>query len=198
MFIRARARLSRGGVELLDAHRDFECLTSVMRLPPDIAAQVATLAGALPGAAGHYLYPLGDLHLTVLNLDTARLPINELQAATARTLRSAERFPIRLRGFGMTRHSVYAQAWDSTGALWRLRGRLAAATGCRDTPSRRLLGFVNVIRFMNPDVTELRAGVCGLHRLDIGAFDAQEVEIVRTNKVLATAATTVLQKYRLA
>lgn len=195
--VRARSRPTPTGIELLDAHRDFECLTSVVRVPSDAAARVVTVARALPGASEHYVYLPGDLHLTVLNLDAVRSTVPELLRTTEQVATSALRFPVELRGLGMTGQSIYVQAWDPTGSLCRLRAGMAAATGCGASLPRRLLGFVNIVRFRHPRVDELRAERGRWRRLALGSFVVGEVEVVRTNKVLAATATTVVGRFPL-
>lgn len=167
-------------------------------MPGDLAESAVRAARSLPGSAGHYVYPPGDLHLTVANLDSAVLRGAELLRACQQVAAATPPFQVRMHGLGMTAHSVYAQVWDQTGSLWRLRRELAAATGGPLSLPRRLLGFVNLVRFLGPDVRGMHDAVRHLRHLELGSLDVDAIEIVRTDKVLATDATTVLGRLALA
>jgi hypothetical protein len=191
---RGRRQLSKG-VQLLDPDGDVRYVTSVLRVPDDIAQVVTGVVRALPGVAGHYLYPSADLHLTVLNLDSARQTTVEDRAQAAESaLHDLPTFPVKLAGIGVSQQSVYVRAYDPTGSLWRLRGRLASATGCHQPVPRRLLGFVNVVRFTRPCVADLLKGLSSLRPASLGTFDVSAVEVVHTDKVLSTAETIVIRR----
>ena len=181
------------------ARRVSPHLTSVVRVPAGLAQTLADATHALPGAAGHYLYPHGDLHLTVLNVDAARQPrLAERVEAVAAALAPAAPFPVVLAGLGVSRWSVYARAYDPAGSLWRLRAQVADATGSRPPLPLRLLGFVNVLRFVRPEVGELLAGLAPMRRVPLGVFDVAAVEVVRTDRVLSAAGTEMLRRVVLA
>ncbi|MFT3875336.1 MAG: hypothetical protein QM708_02755 [Propioniciclava sp.] len=177
---------------MLDPHDGFSCLTSVVRVPADAAAGALEIVRALPQAAEHYVYPSTDLHLTIANLDESPLTPAQLPGACGAAARASVPFPIELRGLGVTRQSLYAQAWDTTGALWRLRAAVAGATGVTLSPSRRLLGFVNLMRFRTGDAQTLIDGLARWRTVALGTFVTREFEIVRTDKVLSIEATDVL------
>lgn len=194
---RERRRLP-GRAEALDVDARPRHVTTVVRVPGDLADLLTGVASGLPGVVGHYLYPSSDLHLTVLNLDAARQPAvaDRVHAADGALALSAP-FPVVLAGLGISRSSVYARAYDPTGSLWRLRGRLAEVTGCRPPLPLRLLGFVNLLRFTRPEVGDLVPGVSSARRLPLGTFEVTTVEIVQTDKVLSTAETVVLRRVAL-
>ena len=210
-----------GGVEVLDlgavgggaaGAAPAGHLTSVVRVPADLGEALAAATRALPGAVGHYLYPAGQLHLTVLNLDGLNLDGRPLGrsplGAVAAVVGRAAPFPVLLAGFGVSRTSVYVRAYDPTASLRRLRTRLVRATGCRPPLPLRLLGFVNVLRFSGFDVRELLAGLASIRDRGPasgiratpgprGELAAREVEIVRTDKVLSPAGTVLLRRVAL-
>lgn len=187
------------GAEALDIHARPRHVTSIVRVPDDLAEVLTDVARGLPGVADHYLYPGSDLHLTVLNLDAARqMRVEDRVQAADGALSFAPPFPVVLAGLGVSRRSVYARAYDPTGSLWRLRARLAKATGCRPPLPLRLLGFVNLLRFTQPYVGDLVSGVSPVRRVPLGTFEVTTVEIVHTDKVLSTAETVVLRRIALA
>lgn len=197
LIVEARSRIGHAGVELLEAHRGFECITSVTRVPAPLSTALVAAASALPGASAHYVYPPVDVHLTIVSLDSSPLPRAEAVSECARVISAAAPFDVRLRGLAITPQSMFVKAWDIDGSLRKLRDAVAAATRCDLPLPRRLLGFVNLVRFTSQDVVELDAGVRSLRRRDFGTFTVRNVEIVRTDKVLSADATRVLARARL-
>ena len=192
------ARRLRRGVSVLPLDRPRDHLTSVVRLPVDLSEALVEAARRLSGAGSHYLYAPTDVHLTVLNLDTRGTAAGRVETAAA-AMRGTGTFPVVLRGFGVSRQSIYARAYDPTTSLWRLRGRVAQVVGMRPPLPLRLLGFVNLLRFGHPQVQELIASAAAARGTSpvAGAFHAQCVEIVRTDKVLSREGTELLQRVEL-
>lgn len=190
--VRESRRLARGA-QPLDLDARLRHVTSVVRVPGDLAGVLTDVVRGLDGVEGHYVYPSNDLHLTVLNLDAARQPVADRLRAAGGAVARTPGFGVVLAGLGVSRSSVYARAYDTTGALWRLRGRLATATGCRPPLPLRLLGFVNLVRFARPDVGDLAGGLEALRRVPLGVLEVTAVQIVCTDKVLSLAETVVLK-----
>ena len=190
--VRESRRLARGA-QPLDLDARLRHVTSVVRVPGDLAGVLTDVVRGLDGVEGHYVYPSNDLHLTVLNLDAARAPVADRLRAAGGAVARTPGFGVVLAGLGVSRSSVYARAYDTTGALWRLRGRLATATGCRPPLPLRLLGFVNLVRFARPDVGDLAGGLEPLQRVPLGVLEVTAVQIVCTDKVLSLAETVVLK-----
>jgi hypothetical protein len=168
-------------------------VTCVVRLPAALALPVQQVVRTLPGVEAHYVYPASDLHLTVLNVgDGAALD------AIAGVLRQTAPFVMRLGGLRQSPHSVYVRAFDESGQLQALRHRLMAVSGTRPSWPRRRLGFVTVVRYLDADVAQLGAGVRELHRRPFGVLEVTAVEVVRTDKVLSAAGTSLLGRTVLA
>lgn len=191
-LVRARSRPVEGHVDLLDRYSGFSCLTSVVRLPTQLSARAAAMVRALPGSGRQYVYPSSDLHLTIAKLDRSRLSADDLVTVCDTVGSRAAPFPIELRGLAMTAQSVYLQAWDPTGSLWRLRKLVADAAGVDVDLPKRLLGFVNVVRFSDPHIDDLRRAVRRHRARSVGAFTVRDFEVVRTDKVLSARATQIL------
>ncbi len=192
-----RHRPSRAA-SLLDLAGEQTHLTTVVRIPLEVAAPLVEAVRRLPGADDQYVYPVSDLHLTVLNLDhVAAAALPESIAKVEAVLADTTSFEVRLRGLGMSAQSIYAQVFDCSGALRVLRKRLSHITGARPTPALRHLGFVNVARYLAPDVERLRDGVHAARQVPFGTLLVTAVEIVRTDKVLSHSGTTLLSSVRL-
>lgn len=187
-----------GGAQQLDLDARPRHVTSVVRVPGELGCVLTDVVRGLDGIEGHYVYPCGDLHLTVLNLDAAGQPVQDRVRAARGALAHMPSFGVLLAGLGVSRGSVYARAYDTTGELWRLRGRLATATGCRPPPALRLLGFVNLVRFSRSYVGDLADGLARVRRLPLGVLEVTAVQIVCTDKVLSAAETVVLGTIALA
>lgn len=126
---RGRRRLNCGVVTLdLGPSRQ---LTTVARPHSELAARLASTAQRLPASDRQYLYPVDDLHLTVLNLDQSAVGDRLAQDLAREVLAATAPFPVALRGLGVSSQSVYVQAYDRTGALLALRRRLSRVTGSR-------------------------------------------------------------------
>jgi 2'-5' RNA ligase len=162
-------------------------------LPAALALPVQQVVRGLPGVERHYVYPASDLHLTVLNVgDGAALD------AVTDVLRQTAAFPVRLRGLQQSAHSVYVRAFDDSGQLQALRRRLMDVAGIRPSWPRRRLGFVTTVRYLDTDVAQLGPAVRELHSRPFGVFQVMAVEVVRTDKVLSAAGTSLLTRTLLA
>ena len=192
------SRLLAGGAQQLDLDARPRHVTSVARVPGELAGVLTDVVRGLDGVEGHYVYPCGDLHLTVLNLDADRQPVPDRVRAARDALARTPGFGVVLAGLGVSRSSVYARAYDTTGELWRLRGRIARATGCRPPLPLRLLGFVNLVRFARSNVGDLARDLARVRRLPLGVLEVTAVQIVCTDKVLSAAQTVVLETIALA
>lgn len=183
--------------EVMGGDAEYSCVTSVTRLPDDSGSELLRAARTIAGVKDHYVYPATDLHLTVANLDMSSLDERTLGQRIGEAVAAVQPFDVELRGIAMTSQSIYAQAWDSSGALWRLRGLVQDAAGIRLPFARRLLGFVNVVRFRNPALGSLISGVRDLARADLGRFTVRAIEVVRTDKLLSVERTEVISATRL-
>jgi hypothetical protein len=192
-LLQARQRRQlRQGVRQVDPSGGM--LTCVVRLPPDLASKIHELVRDLPGAQQHYVYPASDLHLTVLNLQAGGAAA--VETATA-VLAASLPFRVELYGLGMSQQSVFVRVFDD-GGLVGLRRRLISVTGVLPPWPLRQLGFVNVIRYRGSDVDELTDAVRAQRRLRVGSFEIAEAELVRTDKVLSQAGTTLVATVSLA
>ena len=194
---RGSARLT-SETELFELPATRRALTSIVRLPEPLAGALVGVASAVRGIAGHYLYPAGDLHLTLLNLDSARQPDDSsLVAAVTAALERSGPFPLAVRGLAISRSTIYARGYDPTGALLRARLRVSRATGCRPPWPLVMLGFVNVARFTRPLSAELVAGVAAARHALAGSLRVSTVEVVRTDRILSRRGTEVVERVRL-
>ncbi|MFT4296702.1 MAG: hypothetical protein QM582_14965 [Micropruina sp.] len=195
--VRLRSRPIGGRAIVVLGDPQFSCTTSVVRLPRGLGRAVHRVASGIPGIEEHYLYPASDLHLTVANLDASPLGEKALGDRVAQAAAGFPPFQVELRGVAMTALSVYAQVWDFSGELWRLRAAVEDRASIRLPAARRLLGFVNVARFLRPSVGVVRTGVRNLGHTNFGRLTVREVEVVRTDKVLSGEGTRLISLARL-
>ena len=119
--------------------------------------------------------PAAAVHLTTV----VRLPAT-VTAALAPTLD-------RLRAVGPRHHYYPPETMHVTGlAGGHDRGRLA-----------RGLGHANLVRFSGPVTAGFLAELARLRRQDFGTFTVDEVELVRTDRLLSPEGTTTLGRLRL-
>lgn len=195
--VRLRFRPAGGRGDVFDKAAAYSCVTSVTRVPEEQSTRMRDAVGSIAGIDRHYVYPPTDLHRTIANLDASPLDPDDLVKRVADAVAGAAPFEVRLRGLAITSQSIYAQAWDMSGGLRRVRECVQDAAGIRLPLMRRTLGFVNLARFRERDVQALRAGIGRFARADFGAFTVGTVEIVRTDKVFAADRTRVLGVGRL-
>jgi hypothetical protein len=155
----------------------------------------------LPAGAGqHHIYPVGDLHVTVANLDGYRgVPLERIDEGLTDGLSRVGPVTLGLRGLAISRGTVFAQVYASPiSRLVRLRAAVhrslaPAARGFPKSPAD-LVGFCNVMRFRHQDISAARAIVSRYRDMEFGCFPLEEVEIVETDKVLSAANTVILAK----
>ncbi|NTU80502.1 MAG: hypothetical protein HGA45_14170 [Chloroflexales bacterium] len=133
----ARPALATGAVEL-DPHLSGaqpdgrRGLSLILRPPAAIAATLgAFLAEAAQLEPGQYIYPVADLHLTVLSLFTATVQyqphyarLARYRAATDAALQGAAPVRIAFRGITAVRGAVMIQGFPADEGLNQLRDRL--------------------------------------------------------------------------
>jgi 2'-5' RNA ligase len=172
-------------------------LTTVVRLPPDLAARLAAVAAPLLGLQpDHYLYPVESVHMTILALADVPGVEDEVRAVTDRH----GAFAVELGGLNVSRRTVFVEAYPEDSGLAALRRELNAQVGALAPTWRRTptgLAHVNVVRFARPVDPRLVAQVAELRSLKLGRFTVTEVELVRTDKVLSLAGTRSLARLRL-
>jgi hypothetical protein len=171
--------------------------TLMAYLPDALAAELAGVAASLPATAGHYLYPPGQMHVTVRSFgDATGLP--DIGPAIEGVP------PIELigAGLGLTRETVQLRLLPDNETLRDLRRRLAKTPGVPSRqPRQRLLApvaFANVLRLNGSVDPELRRAVAEQRGLLAGERIAlSELTLVRTDRVASPAGTQVLARYEL-
>jgi 2'-5' RNA ligase len=200
-------QLARGGPKIWVPAANGPIFTSVVRVPNHMGARLreAVLpagadAGAGAGHGRHYVYPVGDLHVTLANLDGYRdVPLEQVAAALTDCLTRTGPITLGLRGLAISRGTVFAQVYASPGSrLFRLRAavRRSLAPAARSIPKSPadVVGFCNVLRFRQQDISAASAIVSRYRDVEFGRFLLEEVEIVETDKVLSAANTVILAK----
>jgi hypothetical protein len=173
-------------------------VTTILRLPPELAAGLAPVLERLRELDGrHHFYAPEQLHVTVANLDGLRVPLAEAE----RTLAASPPLPLAARGLGLSPSTALLRVEPLDGEFLRLRRRLRAlgdpAPGVRAALVRPALGriaFANVVRFSGAVEPALLDELARLRRLDLGSWTAREIEIVRTDRLLSPDATRVLAR----
>jgi 2'-5' RNA ligase len=192
-------QLSRGGPKIWIPLANGPILTSVVRVPTHLGARLRE--AVLPASAGqHHIYPVGDLHVTLANLDRYRdVPLEQIEEALTDALSRVGPVTLGLRGLAISRGTVFARVYVSPrSALLRLRAAVRrslapAARGIRTSPVD-MIAFCNVLRFRQHDISTARAIASRYRDMDFGRFPLDQVEIVQTDKVLSAANTVVLAK----
>src|SRR6266545_3424328 len=107
--------LSRGGPKMWIPSVTGPIFTSVVRVPNQIGARLRE--AVLPAGAGkarHYVYPVGDLHVTLANLDGYRdVPLEQVEEALTDCLSRVGPVTLGLRGLAISRGTVFAQVYVS-------------------------------------------------------------------------------------
>jgi hypothetical protein len=175
--------------------------TSVVRVPERLGRQLRD--AVLPAGDDrrpHYVYPVSDLHVTIANLDRYHdIPPERMEEALTDCLRRMGPITLSIRGLGISRATVFAQAHVTpSSALLHLRTALRQSLAPGDPRGPRNLvgavGFCNLVRFQHEDISAARALVHLNSRTGFGSFPVSEIEIARTNKVFSAANTVVLAK----
>jgi 2'-5' RNA ligase len=173
-------------------------LTTVVRLPATVTAALAPTLDRLRAVGPrHHYYPPETMHVTVQNLDAlgpaAPLPDGLVELVAARAP-----FRLAVRGLGVGPGAVFALALPGDATLASLRAGLAGFAGGHDRGRLgRGLGHANLVRFSGPVTAGFLAELARLRRQDFGTFTVDEVELVRTDRLLSPEGTTTLGRLRL-
>jgi 2'-5' RNA ligase len=173
-------------------------LTTVVRLPATVTAALGPTLDRLRAVGpGHHYYPPETMHVTVQNLDAlgpaAPLPDGLVELVAARAP-----FRLAVRGLGVGPGAVFALALPGDATLASLRAGLAGLAGGHDRGRLgRGLGHANLVRFSGPVTAGFLAELARLRRQDFGTFTVDEVELVRTDRLLSPEGTTTLGRLRL-
>jgi hypothetical protein len=180
---------------------DARYLTTIVRVPPEVAAALEpALDGLRALDSRHCYYAPEQLHVTVANLDGLRAPLERVE----RVLASAPPLPFAAGGLGLSPDTVLLRVEPLDDAFLRLRRSLRALgdppPGLRGAVVRPLLGriaFANVVRFSGAVSGTFLDEVARLRGLELGSWTATEVEIVRTDRLLSPDATRTLARIAL-
>jgi hypothetical protein len=193
---RARAPADRGLEQLGIGQPRF--LSCVVRLPPEIATQLAGAASGLGSLqAEHYLYPAGEIHLTVLGLRER----SGVEDQVGEVLSRHPAFEVDVGALNASPATVFAELYPRGSGLRALRNDLRGVEshehGVVSRWLRRRLAHANLVRFAAPVDSRLLKAVGALRRASFGRFEVGEVELVRTDKVLSGAGVRTLGRFRL-
>jgi hypothetical protein len=168
-------------------------LTSVVRVPGEVAAALAPALERLRALDSHHCYYAPEqLHVTVANLDGLRVPLERVE----RVLASAPPLSLAARGLGLSPGTVLVRMEPLGDELLGLRRRLrplAPAPGLGGALLRQI-AFANVVRFAGTASRAFVGEVARLRGHELGAWTAGEVEIVRTDRLLSPEATEILAR----
>jgi hypothetical protein len=191
----ARSRAQRRGAGPVGIGRP-RFVSCVARLPLHVAAELAGLAASL-GQPEHYLYPAGEIHLTVLSLRDRPGVEDEVDAILSRH----GSFEVDVGGLNASWNTVFAELYPRGSRLRALRSDLRKVEshehGAISRWLRRRVAHANLVRFAGPVDGRLLAAVGGLRRASFGRFAVGEVEVVRTDKVHSGASAQTLGRCRL-
>jgi 2'-5' RNA ligase len=173
-------------------------LSAVARLPAEVGQSLAAATQPLLGTgSGHYAYPPGTIHLTVLSLADASGVEDRLQEVARRH----PSFTLDVGGLNASTRTVFTELYPRDGGLAALRRDLGEAlTPLHAPPSRWLrqrFAHANVLRFAAPVGASLIQEVAKLRSRDFGCFEVAEVELARSDKVLSVEGTRVLGRFPL-
>jgi hypothetical protein len=173
-------------------------VTTVVRLPVEIAGQLAAAGSSLLGARSpHYSYPPPSIHLTVLGLaDGVGLEDDVREIA-----KRHPPFGVEVRGLNVSRETVFAELYPVGSGLRELREGLRHVEshehGAASRWLRRRLAHANLVRFAGQVEPGLLAEVGRLRAARFGRFDVAEIELVQTDKVLSEQGTCILGRFPL-
>jgi 2'-5' RNA ligase len=173
-------------------------LTTVVRLPATVTAALAPTLDRLRAVGPrHHYYPPETMHVTVQNLDALR-PAAPLPDGLIELVAARAPFRLAVRGLGVGPGVVFALALPGDATLASLRAGLAGLAGGHDRGRLgRGLGHANLVRFSGPVTAGFLAELARLRRQDFGTFTVDEVELVRTDRLLSPEGTTTLGRLRL-
>jgi hypothetical protein len=173
-------------------------VTTVVRLPVEIAGQLAAAGSSLLGARSpHYSYPPPSIHLTVLGLaDGVGLEEDVHEIA-----KRHPPFGVEVRGLNVSRETVFAELYPVGSGLRELREGLRHVESHEHGPAsrwlRRRLAHANLVRFAGQVEPGLLVEVGRLRAARFGRFDVAEIELVQTDKVLSEQGTCTLGRFPL-
>jgi 2'-5' RNA ligase len=173
-------------------------LTTVVRLPATVTAALAPTLDRLRAVGPrHHYYPPETMHVTVQNLD-ALAPAAPLPDGLVELVAARAPFRLAMRGLGVGPGAVFALALPGDATMASLRAGLAGLAGGHNRGrSGRGLGHANLVRFSGPVTAGFLAELARLRRQDFGTFTVDEVELVRTDRLLSPEGTTTLGRLRL-
>jgi 2'-5' RNA ligase len=170
-------------------------LSTVVRLPAAIAEALAPALERLRALGpAHHWYPPQAMHVTVQNLDGLALPHGALVGAL---VAAHPPFRLTVRGLGVAPGAVFALALPDDSTLRSLRAGLGRLPAGRRPRVGRGLGHANLARFSGPVTPGFLAELARMGGQDFGSFTVEEVELVRTDRLLSLAGTTTLARIRL-
>jgi 2'-5' RNA ligase len=182
--------------------------TTVIRIPPDVAAVLAAALKRLHEyGPQHYYYPVDTMHVTVLNLDGflrggqyAVDHLANLRAAVA----AHPSFDLTVCGLNVSPTTVFAQVVPCDRTLHALRRDLSgiAQGGVPRSDSanvfgsgvRTLLAHASVARFSGQVSTEFLDELSRFRHVQFGRWTVHEVELVQTDKLLSRDGTQVIER----
>jgi hypothetical protein len=131
--------------------------------------------------------------VTIRNLDA--LSGGDLGAART-AIASHKAFGLEARGLNLSRHTVFVVVRPADATRRSLRRDLARLAGGRLglLPD---LAFANVVRFSGRVGDDFVREVARARRVDLGSWVVREIELVRTDRLLAREHTEVLDQVRL-
>ena len=173
-------------------------VTTVVRLPAEIAGELAAAGSMLLGARSpHYPYPPPSIHLTVLGLADGAGREEDVREIAKRRLP----FGVEVGGLNVSRETVFAELYPVGSGLRELREGLRHVESHEHGPAsrwlRRRLAHANLIRFAGQVEPALLAEVGRLRAARFGRFDVAEIELVQTDKVLSEQGTRTLGRFPL-
>ncbi len=186
--------------------------TTVIRLPPNVAAGVAPALKRLrEHGPQHYYYPADTMHVTVLTLGRflpdgpdATDHLAELRSAIA----SYPSFDLSVCGLNVSPTTVFAQIIPHDRTLRALRRDLREIAK-RSVPqigdanifgvvARDLLAHANVVRFSGRVTAEFLEELSRFRQAQFGRWTVREVEVVQTDKLLSREGTRIIERMPLA
>ncbi len=177
-------------------------LTTVLRLPPEPAGRLGEQARQLLEVGpDQYGYPSASLHVTLA--DASNVGPGDALADLEAMVPTLHGCGARVVGFGLSRRTAFAAVLVDAplrDARSTLRSRWArAGRSGRALPERVIdrMWYANVVRFRSPPSAELIDRLRHLQPDTVPEFRFPTVDLVRTNKVMATERTTSLASFDL-
>ncbi|HEV2870548.1 MAG TPA: 2'-5' RNA ligase family protein, partial [Actinomycetota bacterium] len=146
---------------------------------------------------GHHWYPPETMQVTVQNLDGA-VPADRIEQGAGDLVDAHPPFRLTVRGLGVAPGAVYALALPGDATLRSLRAGLGRLAAGRRPRVGRGLGHANLARFSGPVTTGFLPELARMGGQGFGSFTVEEVELVRTDRLLSPAGTTTLARRPLA